>query len=123
MNQSIHSTTTGASPALPASPIDLEQTIASDLPYTEDGVLDFGAMCSNANRFSKDWRINQMRQAIYGCSTIVRVLHVDDDSLCSMGAHVRGGLLSALTVMLGGLASDAEKIAKAIREQGKWGAA
>ncbi len=123
MNQSIHSTTTGASPALPANRFDLEQTIASDLPYTDKGLLDFGALCKSAESFGSNTRINRMQQAVYGCSTVVRVLHAGDDAICSMNANVRGGLLSALTVMLGSLASDVEKIAKASREQGKGGAA
>ena len=32
---------------------DLSQTMASDLPYTEEGLLDFGALCSTS-RFSKN---------------------------------------------------------------------
>ena len=123
MTTKTNCTTTGASPALPASSIDLEQTIASDLPYTDKGLLDFGALCRYAESFGNDLRINRMHQAVYGCSTVVRVLHAGDDAICSMDAHVRGGLLSALTVMLGSLASDVEKIAKASREQGKGGAA
>lgn len=123
MTQPIHSTKLGASPATPANRFDLEQTIASDLPYTHDGLLDFGALCRSAESFGSNARINRMQQAVYGCSTVVRVLHAGDDAICSMNANVRGGLLSALTVMLGTLSADIESMDKETRAQGKGGAA
>lgn len=110
MTTKTNCTAAGASPVMPAAGQDLKQTVASDLPYTENGLLDLGALCRNASRFSENRRINRVRQAIYGSHSIVDVLHAGDDSLCSMSANVRGGLLSALTVLLDTLDTDAEAL-------------
>ena len=96
MTTKTNCTTAGASLVMPAAGQDLEQTIASDLPYTENGLLDLGVLCRNASRFSANRRINRVRQAIYGSHSIVDVLHAGDDSLCSMSANVHSGLLNAL---------------------------
>lgn len=87
---------------------DLDQTMASDLPYTKEGMLDLGALCSDAGRYSDDARINQMRQSINGCDAIVSVLRTDDGNLCRIGGFVSGGLLDALSALLSTLAMDAE---------------
>lgn len=89
---------------------DLSQTMASDLPYTKEGLLDFGALCRDAGRYSDDARMNQMRQAIHGCHAIVNVLRTDDGNLCSFSPYVRGGLLDALTALLSGLTVDMERL-------------
>ncbi|MDO4794941.1 MAG: hypothetical protein Q4A28_03245 [Brachymonas sp.] len=88
---------------------DLNQTMAPDLPYTEEGLLDFGALCS-IQRFSKDARMDHMQQAIHGCHAIVSVLRTDDGTLCRIGGFVRGGLLDALAALLNGLAVDMDRL-------------
>ena len=98
---------------------DLSQTMASDLPYTKEGLLDFGALCRDAGRHSNDARMNQMRQAIHGFYAIVNVLQTDDGNLCSFSPYVRGGLLDALSAMLNTLAMDAEWIDEQRSKEGQ----
>lgn len=98
---------------------DLSQTMASDLPYTKEGMLDFGALCRDAGRYSDDLRINQMQQSINGCDAIVSVLRTDDGNLCRMGGFVRGGLLDALAALLSGLAVDMDRLDEQHRKEGR----
>ena len=102
----IHETnraSTGASAAV-------SETVADDLPYTKDGLLDIHSLCHTAGRFSANMRMDRMQQTAYGCSTIVQFLRVEDQTLCAMGDNIRGGLLSALTVMLNTLHTDVQSI-------------
>ena len=82
MTTKTNCTAAGASLVMPAAGQDLEQTVASDLPYTENGLLDWGALCRNASRFSDNRRINRVRQAIYGSHSIVDVLHAGVQHEC-----------------------------------------
>ena len=102
---------TGASAAVPATHAHLDsETVANDLPYTNDGLLDIHTLCHTAGRFSASTRIDRMQQTAYGCSTLVQLLRVEDQTLCAMGDNIRGGLLSALTVMLNTLHTDVQSI-------------
>ena len=78
----------------------LHKTVAKDLLYTEDGVLNIGHMCLRADRYGQDLRTTKLRHAIHGCSTVIDVLRLDDSMLCSMGPAIRLGLINALDVML-----------------------
>ena len=101
----------GASAAVPATHARLDsETVANDLPYTNDGLLDIHTLCHTAGRFSASTRIDRMQQTAYGCSTLVQLLRVEDQTLCAMGDNIRGGLLSALTVMLNTLHTDVQSI-------------
>ena len=103
--------TTGASAAVPATHARLDcETVAGELPYTKDGLLDIHSLCHTAGRFCANTRIDRMQQTAYGCSTIAQFLRVEDQTLCAMGDNIRGGLLSALTVMLNTLHMDVQSI-------------
>jgi hypothetical protein len=108
--------TTGAGAAVPATRARLDsETVADDLPYTKDGLLDIHNLCHTAGRFCPDKRIDRMHQTAYGCSTVVKFLQAEDSILCAMGDNIRGGLLSALVVMLDTLHTDVQWIDDAQR--------
>lgn len=109
--------TTGAGAAVPAARARLNSdNVADDLPYTKDGLLDIGDLCRMAGRFCPDTRIDRMHQTAYGCSTIVKFLQAEDSTLCAMNDNIRGGLLSALVVMLDTLHMDVQSIDDAQRK-------
>ena len=109
--------TTGASAAVPATHARLDsETVADDLPYTKDGLLDIHTLCHTAGRFSANTRIDRMHRSVYGCHTLVQLLQVEDQTLSHMGDNLRGGLLSALFVMLDTLHMDVQSIDDAQRK-------
>jgi hypothetical protein len=111
MTHETNRASTGASAAISATHARLDsETVADDLPYTKDGLLDIHSLCHTAGRFCASTRIDRMQQTAYGCSTIVQFLRVEDSTLCAMGDNIRGGLLSALTVMLDTLHMDVQSI-------------
>ena len=85
-----------------------DHTIASCLPYTQEGRLDLGALYRRAGYCSSDQHLNQMRTVLNGCRSIVQVLQMDDGAICESDVCMRGGLLDALSALLSTLAMDAE---------------
>lgn len=78
----------------------LHKTVAKDLLYTEDGVLNIGHMCLRADRYGENLRTTKLRHAIYGCRCLLNVLRLDDSILCRIGPAFRLGLINDLDVML-----------------------
>ena len=115
MTHETNRASTGASAAV-------SETVANDLPYTKDGLLDIHNLCHTAGRFSANTRIDRMQRSVYGCHTLVQLLQVEDQTLSHMGDNLRGGLLSALAVMLDTLSLDMQQIDDAQRKA-KGGAA
>ncbi|MFV0601944.1 MAG: hypothetical protein ACK5NE_09040 [Brachymonas sp.] len=109
--------TTGASAAVSDNGIHLSETVASDLPYTKDGLLDMGHMLRNAGSFGEsDWRLNRIRKTVYGASAAVDVLQLEDDALVGMSASARCGLLCAVSVLLETLSMDVQNICEQQRK-------
>ena len=103
--------TTGASAAVPENGITLPETVASSLPYTDDGLLDMAHMLSNAGSFGEsDWRLDRMQKTVCGASGVVGVLQLEDGAIVEMNAGVRGRLLCAVSVLLETLSMDVESI-------------
>ena len=109
MSHETNRASTGASAAV-------SETVANDLPYTKDGLLDIHNLCHTAGRFSANTRIDRMHRSVYGCHTLVQLLQVEDQTLGHMGDNLRGGLLSALFVMLDTLHMDVQRIDDAQRK-------
>ena len=83
-------------------------TVAEDLPFTADGLLDLPAMARDANGDFKGrpHQINSLHRAINGSAAVVSILQLENSLQAHMDDYMRGGLLNALSYMLEGMAAE-----------------